>query len=258
MPGTGYNEMAQGWGFDHNRPWSMLDYPYSGYSYRYDARRNGGVRIRAAFEQGRSSTQRLTADTLVHAEVVGLAASIIQIGGSGAKLPKELYLFISTAARADHDITTIARDVDITSGVLANDAVKHARDLLGQCGEVFEEILAVVEKRRKVGKYGRKRLSLMGKMSWPMMELRVELLCRRLETLKSSLLVVFYVLQLPQSQAQWEVEKASLEEQRNNMRELHQQQQASLKILRVLEIKLSKFQLDDETTLQDTNPPSCT
>lgn len=151
------------------------------------------------------------------AEVIGLAASIIQIGGAGAKLSKELYLFISTAARADQDITTIARDVGTTSNVLANvgkvleaddatkiinqDAVKHAKDLIKQCEEVFKEILAVLEKRQKVGENSKKRLSLMGKMSWPMKEQRVELLRRRLETLKSSLLVLFYVLQLAQNQA---------------------------------------------------------
>jgi hypothetical protein len=64
MPGTGYNEMAQGWGFDRTRPWSMHDYPYSGYSYRYDPCRNGDVRVREAIEEGRSSTQRLTPATL--------------------------------------------------------------------------------------------------------------------------------------------------------------------------------------------------
>lgn len=151
------------------------------------------------------------------ADVIGLAASIIQIGGSGAKLSKELYLFINTAARADEDISTIARDVGTTSSVLASvgkvleaddaikivnqDAVKHTKDLIKQCEKVFEEIIAILEKRRKVGDDGKKRLSLMGKMSWPMKEQRVELLRRRLETLKSSLLVLFYVLQLAQNQA---------------------------------------------------------
>ncbi|KAJ4349197.1 hypothetical protein N0V95_004780 [Ascochyta clinopodiicola] len=207
------------------------------------------------------------------AEILGLAASIIQIGGSGAKLSKELYLFISTAARADQDMNTIARDVGTTSGVLANvgkvleaddvtkiinqDAVTHAKDLIGQCEEVFEEILAVLEKRWKRGDDGERRLTLMGRMSWPMKEQRVELLRRRLETLKSSLLVLFYVLQLAQCQARGDVEKTSLEEQRNHIREVHQQQQDSLQILKALEKRLCGVKLDDGSTVQGFDfPPS--
>lgn len=56
--------MAQGWDFDPTRPWSMHDYPYKGTSYRYDERKKGGVKVREADEEGRSSTQRLTEDTL--------------------------------------------------------------------------------------------------------------------------------------------------------------------------------------------------
>ena len=64
MPGTGYNVMAQGWGFDPSRPWSMHDYPYYGYSYHYDPRRDGSYMVCEIYETGRSSTQRLTEDTL--------------------------------------------------------------------------------------------------------------------------------------------------------------------------------------------------
>ncbi|XPS91691.1 hypothetical protein M3J09_001102 [Ascochyta lentis] len=204
------------------------------------------------------------------AEVLGLAASIIQLGGSGAKLSKELYVFISTAARADQDISAIARDVGTTSGVLANvgkvletddaikiinqDAVEHAEDLIKQCKEVFEEILAVLEKRQKVSEDGKRRLSLMGKMYWPMKEQRVELLRRRLETLKSSLLVLFYVLQLAQNKGRGDVEKASLEEQRKHIREVHKQQQDSLRILKALEKRVCNIQLDDGMVPQGFDP----
>ena len=52
------------------------------------------------------------------AEVVGLAASIIQIAGAGAKLSVTLYNFTSSAARADQDIRDIADDVELTSNAL--------------------------------------------------------------------------------------------------------------------------------------------
>ncbi|KAF2622894.1 hypothetical protein BU25DRAFT_414877 [Macroventuria anomochaeta] len=151
------------------------------------------------------------------AEVVGLAASIIQIGGAGTKLSIELYNFISTAARADSEITNIAGDVKLTSKVLGDvgkvlvsddakklvnqDAIQHAKELIRQCEEVFNELSDVVEKGRKPGTDGKSRVSFRAKMGWPMKEQRVELLRRRLETLKSSLLVLFYVLQLAHDKA---------------------------------------------------------
>lgn len=151
------------------------------------------------------------------AEVVGLAASIIQIGGAGTKLSIELYNFVSTASRAKTEIVKIASDVELTSKVLGNvgevlaaddakklvnqDAVQHAKDLIGQCEEVFKELSSVVEKTRNTGKDGKPRVGFRAKMGWPMKEQRVELLRRRLETLKSSLLVLFYVLQLAHDKA---------------------------------------------------------
>lgn len=151
------------------------------------------------------------------AEVIGLAASVLQIGGAGAKLSNELYHFISTASRANSDVTHIAVDVEVTSKVLGNvgkvlegdnaknmvnqDAIQHAKDLIKQCEEVFNELSDVVTKARKIDKDGRTRIGFRAKMSWPMKEQRVELLRRRLETLKSSLLVLFHVLQLAQDKA---------------------------------------------------------
>lgn len=151
------------------------------------------------------------------AEVIGLAASVLQIGGAGAKLSNELYHWISTAARANNDVTHIAIDVEVTSKVLGNvgkvlegdsaknmvnqDAMQHAKDLINQCEEVFNELSQVVTKARRTDKDGRTRLGFRAKMSWPMKEQRVELLRRRLETLKSSLLLLFHVLQLAQDKA---------------------------------------------------------
>lgn len=143
------------------------------------------------------------------AEIVGLAASVIQIGGAGAKPSIELYNFISTASRADSEIINIAGDVKLTSRVLddvgkvlvsddakqlvSQNAVQHAKDLLKQREAVFNELSCVVAKARKAGSSGKARVGFMAKMGWPMKEQRVELLSRRLETLKSSLLVLFYV-----------------------------------------------------------------
>ncbi|KAF3045777.1 hypothetical protein E8E11_005211 [Didymella keratinophila] len=141
------------------------------------------------------------------AEVVGLAASVLQIGGAGAKLSVELYNFISTASRADKEVMYIADDVELTSNVLSEvgrvlagddakklvnqKAVQHAKDLIKQCEEVFNKLNDVVQRARRPDGNGKLRIGFRAKMSWPMKEQRVELLRRRLETLKSSLQVLF-------------------------------------------------------------------
>ena len=151
------------------------------------------------------------------AEVVGLAASIIQIAGAGAKLSVTLYNFTSSAARADQDIRDIADDVELTSNalesvgklfesedaksIISTKAVQDAHNIIKKCQGVFDELSEIVEKRRKKDKDGKKTLSMMGKLAWPMKEQRVELHRKRLESLKNSLVLLLHVLQLAQGQS---------------------------------------------------------
>lgn len=151
------------------------------------------------------------------AEVVGLAASILQIAGAGVKLSTALYNFASSASRADRDVADIADDVMLTANaldsvgkvfekedgktVVSRRAIQDANGLIKRCDAVFGEIQEVVEKRRKVCKDGKKILSTFGKFSWPLKEQRIELLRRRLESLKNSLMLLLHVLQLANGQA---------------------------------------------------------
>jgi hypothetical protein len=151
------------------------------------------------------------------AEVVGLAASILQIAGAGAKLSSALYHFTTSAVRADQDIADIASDVELTSNALesvgkvfetedaksivSKKAIQDANNIIKRCEAVFKDIAELVDKRRKNSKDGKKSLSVMGKLSWPMKEQRVELHRRRLESLKNSLMLLLHVLQLAQGQA---------------------------------------------------------
>jgi hypothetical protein len=155
------------------------------------------------------------------AELLGVAASIIQIAGTGAKLSIALYDFIGSAARADQEITDIAGDVELTSNVLdsvgrvfetedaqsivSKKAIQDANSLIRRCGAVFNDISEVVEKRRRVSKDGKRSLSMMGKLAWPLKEQRIELLRRRMESLKNSLMLLLHVLQLAQGQARGHV-----------------------------------------------------
>lgn len=116
------------------------------------------------------------------AEIVGLAASIIQIAGAGAKLSTTLYNFVNSAARADREISDIAEDVGFTANALesvgevfANEdvhnvvskkAILDAKKFIKRCEAVFEEIRELIEKRRKVCKDGKKSLSALGKFTW--------------------------------------------------------------------------------------------
>ncbi|KAF2252108.1 hypothetical protein BU26DRAFT_516804 [Trematosphaeria pertusa] len=206
------------------------------------------------------------------AEVVGLAASILQIAGAGVKLSTALYNFASSASRADRDVADIADDVMLTANaldsvgkvfekedgktVVSRRAIQDANGLIKRCDAVFGEIQEVVEKRRKVCKDGKKILSTFGKFSWPLKEQRIELLRRRLESLKNSLMLLLHVLQLANGQAKGELEKSALEQEREKIRELHQRQQYSLQALQALESKLSKVSLEDEETLRGSNAPS--
>ncbi|KAH5718381.1 hypothetical protein HBI18_168280 [Parastagonospora nodorum] len=199
------------------------------------------------------------------AEVIGLAASIIQIAGAGAKLSSALYHFTTSAVRADQDITDIASDVELTSNALesvgkvfetedakslvSKKAIQDANNIIKRCEAVFSDISELVDKRRKSAKDGKKGLSVIGKLSWPMKEQRVELHRRRLESLKNSLVLLLHVLQLAQGQARGQLEKDTLEKERDKIRDLHQRQQDSLKCLQALETKLNKVALDDEVTL---------
>ena len=162
------------------------------------------------------------------AELVGLAASIIQIAGAGVKLSTTLYNFVGSATRADQEIIDIAGDVEITANALdsvgkvfededapslvSKKAIEHATNLIKRCEAVFGEIHEVIDKRRKISKDGKKSLSAFGKLSWPMKEQKIELLRRRLESLKNSLILLFHVLQLANGQARGFVLRSILQD----------------------------------------------
>ncbi|KAH7112915.1 hypothetical protein B0J11DRAFT_183648 [Dendryphion nanum] len=200
------------------------------------------------------------------AEIIGLAASIIQIAGAGASLSKSLYNYVGSAVCADQQLADIAGDVEITANALdsvgevfqdetssstvSKKAVIDAHSLIKRCESVFAEIHRVIEKRRRpTTKEGKKGLSAFGKLSWPLKEQKIQLLQTRLESLKNSLILLFHVLQLANVQASGKVEKSALEKERDIIRHLYERQQQSLKVLHTLESKLDRVSLDDQDTL---------
>lgn len=152
------------------------------------------------------------------AEIVGLAASIVQLGGAGAELSIKLYNFVNSAAKADLDIIDLAEDLDSTGSALGHigkipeakdiqalasrQAIDDAAKIKKRCELVFTEVKEMIGKRRKVGKDGKETLTLAGKIGWPLKEQRVELLRRRLDSLKLSLSLLLDVLKFAQGEAQ--------------------------------------------------------
>jgi len=150
-------------------------------------------------------------------EIVGLAASIVQIVRASAQLSTSLYQFASSVKTADKEVADFAGDVEITANALqsvgkvfegenaqsivSKKAVQDANNLIKRCEAVFGEISELVNKRMKVHKDGKKSLSAFGKLIWPTKEQSVELLRRRLESLKNSLVLLLHVIQLANSQA---------------------------------------------------------
>jgi hypothetical protein len=144
------------------------------------------------------------------AELVGLTASIVSIASAGVKLSTTLYTFAESASRADQDVTDIASDVALTANVLdsvgivlkedetkclaSKAALNDADNIIKRCEAVFGEIRQIIEKRTKVGKDGKKTVTTLGRLAWPLKEQKVELMKRRLDSLKLSLSLLLKVL----------------------------------------------------------------
>ncbi|KAF2646270.1 hypothetical protein P280DRAFT_464512 [Massarina eburnea CBS 473.64] len=205
-------------------------------------------------------------------EPLGIATSIFQIASAGVALSTALYDFVGSANRADSDIVHVADDLRLTANALdsmgkvfenvhgqhalSEKAVQDARDLIMRCETVFNEIHQVVDRLRKVGIDGKESLSPRGKPAWPITKERAELLRRRLENLKISLTLMLHILHLANGQARGEIEKGGLDQERENVRELHQRQQESLHALQALERKLGHASLSDNETVHGSTAPS--
>ncbi|KAF2013733.1 hypothetical protein BU24DRAFT_327054, partial [Aaosphaeria arxii CBS 175.79] len=140
------------------------------------------------------------------AEVIGLAASIIQIGATGLKLSETLYQYAETVASADKRVGDIALEVNLTSSLikelgtifnekrnvslLSQDAVKTANTTIKACENVFVKMSAEVNKTNK---------NKLGKFTLPFREPKINLLRTHLDMLKNTLQLLLGVLNLAHS-----------------------------------------------------------
>lgn len=139
---------------------------------------------------------------------LGIITSIIQIADVGLRLSLRLYTFGETIASADRTISSISKDISLTSSVLkelgcnlekdkaaqicSETAIKTAEEVVQECLKVFQEINATLEKTvTSTGSHGEPKAKwtsvMVGKLKWPFLQPKMQLLTSNLDKLKGYL-----------------------------------------------------------------------
>ena len=140
-------------------------------------------------------------------EILGIAASVLQIAELGGKLSVKLFVFSRKIKKADKSIDSISQDIAATGAALqqlgnelakdehlrlcSQEAILTAQRLVDDCNKVFLELDNALDGRisnNTLIQGWRQRLK------YPFLEPQIELLRSNLERLKSSLVVMLNVL----------------------------------------------------------------
>lgn len=146
---------------------------------------------------------------------LAIVASIIQIADVGLRLSLKLYTISETIARADKTIVSISKDVSLTASVLrelghhlekdqeakicSENAVKTAEQIVQECLKVFHEIDGILEKHTTQttpeGKSTHRWAeTVAGRMKWPFLQRKVQLLISNLDRLKATMMLMLSVI----------------------------------------------------------------
>ncbi|CAK1367811.1 hypothetical protein CB0940_11451 [Cercospora beticola] len=144
------------------------------------------------------------------AEIIGTAASVIQVAEAGFSLATTLYNYSKSVKSAEKDIKKIARDVKLTAKVLqrtheqlkadvlgkscTHEAIHDLEEVLDGCREAFQEVDDALMKSMRPGANGKFTMSMTEKLKWPLRSSKLEVLRANLEKLKSTLLLMLSVL----------------------------------------------------------------
>lgn len=144
-----------------------------------------------------------------------IVATIIQIADVGLRLSLKLYTFGETMANADRTIISISKDISLTSSVLkelghnlekdkqaricTENAIKTAEEVVQECLRVFQEIDGMLEKTMaSTGQAGTTKAkwtsAVLGKLKWPFLQPKMQLLRSNLDKLKATLLLMLNVM----------------------------------------------------------------
>jgi uncharacterized membrane protein YqiK len=159
-------------------------------------------------------------------EILGIAASVIQIADAGARLSSKLFVFTRKVKNADRSIQDISREIAATGAALrglgeALEQDKYATlgsrhsfhqttQIVADCWEAFTEINETIggEKLVKgddatnekvsnaIAKFKQPSLSFKQRFKFPFKEPQINMLRSKLESLKSSLMLMLQVLLL--------------------------------------------------------------
>ena len=144
-------------------------------------------------------------------EILGIAASVLQIADLGARLSVNLFTFSRKVKNANKNIDSISQDIAGTGAVLqllgnelkkdeslrlcSSRAVAQARTLVDECHKIFKELNDAIEGGCKSGGSGSKLImGLKQKLKYPFLEPQIDLLKAKLEKLKVDLMVMLNVL----------------------------------------------------------------
>jgi hypothetical protein len=140
-------------------------------------------------------------------EILGIAASVLQIAELGGKLSVKLFVFSRKIKKADKSIDSISQDIAATGAALqqlgnelakdehlrlcSQEAISTAQRLVDDCNKVFLELDNALD-----GGISNNTLvqGWKQRLKYPFLEPQIELLRSNLERLKSSLVVMLNVL----------------------------------------------------------------
>jgi Fungal N-terminal domain of STAND proteins len=140
-------------------------------------------------------------------EIIGIAASVLQLADLGGKLSVKLFTFSRKIKNADKSIASISAEIAQTGSILKQlgnelqkddqlrlcsaEAVNTAKSLVDECYKVFHELNDALDSKSPSNKLV---AAWKQKVKFAFIEPQVDLLTSNLERLKSSLLVMLNVL----------------------------------------------------------------
>jgi hypothetical protein len=194
------------------------------------------------------------------AEAIGLIASVVQVAGAGLKLSQTLYQYADGVATADRRIKDIAKEIELTSGVIdelgdifkqdetasliSKNAVKTANETMNECSVVFAEIEATLAKSKK----GR-----MGRLMLPFRDSKIDLLRSHIDKLKDTLQLLMQVLTHAHLVSSKKLDREAEAKQREEIKQLLENKKQSTKRY---EESLKNFSISDGSTAVDDDQES--
>jgi hypothetical protein len=146
------------------------------------------------------------------AEPLSVAASAIQVAGAGLKLAETLKSYADSVRKAEKQLKPVADHVKLTSDVLNNvgallgmdeirslyttDLLKSTNSALGGCRTAFEDLDRFVSKLIKPNEAGKVSIQTTARFTLYFKQKELDILQAHLERFKSSLDLVFGVLNL--------------------------------------------------------------